>query len=50
MDYIFKPMSYVLVIMLGYLLKRGLFRQRRSSADEQDYGEHHPAVYHHSGV
>ena len=22
MDYIFKPMSYVLVILLGYLLKR----------------------------
>lgn len=25
MDYIFKPMSYVLVIMLGYLLKRAGF-------------------------
>ena len=28
MDYIFKPMSYVLVILLGYLLKRaGFFGQ-----------------------
>ena len=28
MDYIFKPMSYVLVILLGYLIKRaGFFGQ-----------------------
>ena len=25
MDYIFKPMSYVLVIVMGYLLKRAGF-------------------------
>jgi len=31
MDYIFKPMSYVLVIVLGYLLKRAGFFGRDDS-------------------
>ena len=50
MDYIFKPMSYVLVIMLGYLLKRAGFFGKDDHRLMSKISEHHPAVYHHSGV